>query len=66
MCRPRFTNLESEERMQCKVFNHVSCECLEVFRQNVLNENVRLLTRHLAFALHQDEIVRQRNLLEGA
>jgi hypothetical protein len=45
--------LESEERMQQEVFEHVPLPLVQSYRQKVLDENVRMLSDFLAFTLHQ-------------
>jgi len=58
--------LGSEVRMQREVFSHIPLEQVQGYRNSVLNENIGLLTNYLAFALHQDEIVIEGNLPQGA
>jgi hypothetical protein len=45
--------LESEERMQQEVFEHVPLPLVQSYRQKVLDESVRMLSDFLAFTLHQ-------------
>jgi hypothetical protein len=46
--------LGSEERMQREIFEHVSLAQVNHYQQSVLDDNVRLLSNYLAFALHPD------------
>jgi hypothetical protein len=44
--------LESAERMQTEVFEHIPLELIHTYRQGVMQENIRLLSNYLAFSLH--------------
>ncbi len=64
---PEFYDLiSSEERMQCEVFEHVSMNEVMSYRSAVLDENISLLSRYLASALHPKGIVIEGNLPQGA
>ncbi len=58
--------LASEERMQDEVFNHLPLEQVQLYRLTVVEENARLLSRFLAFALHPSSSGRSRDLAQGA
>jgi hypothetical protein len=44
--------LESEQRMQQEVFEHLPLQLIQSYRQRVLDENIQLLSDYLAFTLH--------------
>jgi hypothetical protein len=51
---PEFYNLlESGERMQQEIFQHIPLKYVQNYRQRVLDENILLLSVYLAFTLHQ-------------
>ncbi len=52
--------LSSQERMQTEVFTHLSLEQVDRYRQSVLEENARLLSRYLAPGLHPQDIVMEK------
>jgi hypothetical protein len=58
--------LESEDRMQEEVFKHIPLQQVLSYRSRVLDENIGLLSRYLAFALHQDELMTECYLPQGA
>ena len=58
--------LGSQERMQKEVFEHISLEQVQSYRQAVLDENTRLITEYLAFALHHNHVRIEEHLPRGA
>ena len=60
-----YTLLESTERMQREIFAHIPLKHLQSYRDTVLDENVRLLTHYMAFALHQKFVLIGGCLVEG-
>jgi hypothetical protein len=48
--------IESDERMQQEIFNHISLEVVKDYKQRVLEENICLLENYLAFTLHPSPI----------
>jgi hypothetical protein len=57
--------LESEERMQKEIFEHLPLQLVQSYRQRVLDENIHLLTYYLAFSLHQINTPIVGNVLQG-
>ncbi len=58
--------LASEERMQAEVFDHMPLERVQLYRRSVVEENARLLTNFLAFALHPSSTGLSSDLAQGA
>jgi len=58
--------LGSQERMQREIFTHLPLEQVQRYRQAVLDDNSHLLLQYLAFALHHNDLVLERNLYPGA
>ena len=58
--------LASEERMQDEVFDHMPLERVQLYRRSVVEENARLLSTFLAFALHPSSQGPSRDLPQGA
>ena len=57
--------LASEERMQQEVFEHFPLRLAHTYRQQVLDENVRLLSGYLAFTLHPITTPIDGNVYQG-
>lgn len=57
--------LESEERMQQEIFNHISLDIVEDYKQKVLEENICLLENYLAFTLHPTSIPVEERVFRG-
>jgi len=57
--------LESEERMQQEVFEHLPPQLVESHRQRVLDENIHLLSNYLAFTLHPMDTPIEGNVFQG-
>jgi hypothetical protein len=57
--------LESEERMQSEVFEHLPLQQVEDYHQRVLDENSRLLSEYMAFSLHHINTPIEGSVFQG-
>jgi hypothetical protein len=57
--------LASEERMQREIFTHLPIGLIEDYRQQVLDENIHLLSDYLAFTLHPMHADTQPTVFQG-
>ena len=57
--------LESEERMQAEVFEHLPLSHVQSYRQRVVDDNIHLLSDYLAFSLHPINTPIEGNAFHG-
>ena len=57
--------LESEDRMQKEVFEHLPLRLVHSYRQRVLDDNIHLLSDYLAFTLHPTSTPSEGDVFHG-